>query len=81
MDLKWRSVPAGHCDRTYKTACLISVASIGARGCVVDCLAARMGKDDSKDVDMDSVQDLWKVSTAVSYRRSPLTVKRKETIE
>lgn len=52
MLLKWRSVPAGHCDPTYETVCLISVASIGARGCVIDCLAARIGKDDSKVVDM-----------------------------
>jgi hypothetical protein len=52
MLLKWRSVPAGHCDRTYETACLISVASMGASGCVFDCFAARTGKDDSKDVDM-----------------------------
>ena len=52
MHLKWRSVPAGHCDRTYETVCLISEASIGARGCVADCLAARIGKDGSTDVDM-----------------------------
>jgi hypothetical protein len=28
------------------------VASIGARGCAIDCFAARMGNDVSKVVDM-----------------------------
>jgi hypothetical protein len=45
-------VLAGHWDRTYETACLISVASIGARGCVVDCFTALIGNEASKVVDM-----------------------------
>ena len=54
---------------------------MGARGCVVDCLAARIGRDDSTDADM-IVFRFYK-SKVVSSRSSILIDggHKKETVE